>query len=107
MSDFDSAVQLIRQGNMAQAQKYLEVVVRAEPNNIPAWLWYAQTFPTDEARLKVLVACMKFNPGEEKILQAIRLIRGKASAQKSGPAATPANPVIKPEPFAKAAEEPI
>jgi hypothetical protein len=94
MSDLNTAIQFVRQGEAAQAQKILETIVRTESSNIPAWLWYAQTFPSQEMRLKVLVACLKFNPGNEQVLQAVRLMRGKTSAQSTPPIELPPGPAF-------------
>jgi hypothetical protein len=107
MSDLNTAIQLIRQGNTAQAQKILEPIVRTETNNVPAWLWYAQTWPSQEMRLKVLVACLKFNPGNEQVLQALRLVRGKLSAQSNPPVEAPASQAANQTSFARVAEEPV
>lgn len=85
MSDLNTAIQLVRQGNAAQAQKILEPIVRMEPTNVLAWLWYAQTWPSQEMRLKVLIACLKFNPGNEQVLQAVKLVRAKTSVQSNSP----------------------
>jgi hypothetical protein len=107
MSDLNTAIQLVRQGNTAQAQKILEAIVRTESSNVPAWLWYAQTFPSAEMRLKVLVACLKFNPGNEQVLQAIRLIKTKMAAPATPPAETPVSQVAIQNFFPTTPEKPV
>jgi hypothetical protein len=64
----------------------LEPVIRVEPHNIPAWLWYAETCSTSEARLKVLEVCLKNNPGNPQVQKALDILRSRqVPLQKSDP----------------------
>jgi hypothetical protein len=103
MSDLNTAIQLVRQGQLTQAQKMLETIVRTETGNVPAWLWYAQTFPTTETRLKVLSACLKLNPGNQQVTQAIQMLQAKLTAPANPPTAAPARQ----ETYARPPEKPV
>jgi hypothetical protein len=100
MSALQNAIQHLRQGNPARAQELLEPIVRADLHNIQAWLWYAQTWQSREARTQVLKACLTVNPGDQQILQALeQLSRQPAPPVTPSPAGARAKiaPVRAPE----------
>lgn len=76
MSNLNDAIQLIRQGQKWEAQRILQELIKAEPQNIPAWFWYVETCTTNERRIQVLETCLKMNPGNSQVEQALQKIRG-------------------------------
>lgn len=101
MPELQDAIALVRQGNKAEAQKILEVILRANPKDVPAWFWYAETCDPLEKRIKVLETCLRANPGHSQAIQALDRLRAKANeAAQASVAATPApvQPAPAPEP---------
>jgi predicted esterase len=89
--DLQQAIALIRGGDKQQAQKLLEGILKADPPNVQAWYWYAETFSSLQQRIRVLEACQRCNPGNpqvQKVLDALR-IRQEATQQ---PVAVPVQP---------------
>ena len=76
MSNLNDAIQLIRQGQKWEAQRILQELIKTEPQNIPAWFWYVETCTTTERRIQVLETCLKMNPGNSQVEQALQKIRG-------------------------------
>lgn len=99
MSNLNQAIQFIRQGQKFEAQRILQEIIKTEPQNIPAWFWYVETCTTTERRIQVLETCLKMNPGNQQVEQALRQFR---SSQPSVPAppkvAPPTYQNIDPEP---------
>jgi hypothetical protein len=91
MSNLNDAIQLIRQGQKWEAQRILQELIKAEPQNIPAWFWYVETCTTTERRIQVLETCLKMNPGNNQVEQALQKIRGSQP-----PMPTPAPPKAAP-----------
>lgn len=89
MSDLEQAIQLIRQGNKAEAQRLLQGVLRSDPRNIQAWFWYVETCSTAEQRIQTLQACLKMNPSSQRVMQALQLLQ----QQK------PPTPAVQPQPY--------
>ena len=61
-NSLSKAVQLIQAGRQAEARQLLEPFIEANPNHITAWLWYAQTWPTTQQRIRALELCLEYNP---------------------------------------------
>ena len=95
MPNLNDAIQLVRQGRKEEARQPLEVIIKAEPQNIQAWFWYVETCPTLERRIQILEMCLKMNPGNPQVIQALQKFRGQQVPQ---PAFTPP-PVQPPKPI--------
>jgi hypothetical protein len=100
MSSLNNAVQLIREGRKEEAQKILEALLRTEPANIQAWFWYVETCPTMDKRIRVLEVCLKMNPGNSQVVQALQALRNMQPPQASftPPASPPSMPVVSSQP---------
>jgi hypothetical protein len=83
MSSLNNAIQLIRQGRKEDARQILEPLIRAEPSNIQAWFWYVDICPTVERRIQVLEVCLKMNPSNSQVMQALQTLRNQRPAQAS------------------------
>jgi len=62
---------LIKAGQKSEARKLLHPFIEANLHNIPAWLLEAETCATDDEKNQVLSTCLRFNPAEHQILQAL------------------------------------
>jgi len=88
MSDLNHAIQLIRQGQKFEAQRILQELLKTQPNNIQVWFWYIETCSTTERRIQVLETCLKMNPGNPQVLQALQHLQGQRPAQFESPGPT-------------------
>jgi hypothetical protein len=96
MLSLNDAIQLIRQRRKEEARQILEPLLRAEPANISAWFWYVETCSTLEKRIQVLETCLKMNPDNFQVMQALQLLRNQQPPQTSfpPPPAQPPKPVV-------------
>lgn len=64
MSDdnLNRAIALSRSGKKSEARELLKEILRANPQNETAWLWFADTFSDIRNRIAALEECLKFNP---------------------------------------------
>jgi hypothetical protein len=83
MASLNSAIQLIREGRKDEARQILEPLLKAEPANIQAWFWYVEACPTPEMRIQVLEVCLKINPGNSQVMQALQTLRNQRPVQSS------------------------
>jgi len=83
MSGLNSAIQLIRDGRKEEARQLLETLLKAEPRNVQAWFWYIETCSTLERRIQVLEVCLKMNPGNPQVMQALQMLRSQLPQQTS------------------------
>ncbi|MEW5942055.1 MAG: hypothetical protein AB1750_20510, partial [Chloroflexota bacterium] len=74
------AVRLIQAGKKAAARSILEPFLRQNLNNIQAWIWEAELYEEDRDKIKILEACLKVNPGNPQITQALTFLRRRAEA---------------------------
>ncbi len=53
MSDLETnqAIELIKQGNIAEGAKILSVVLKNQPDNELAWLWMSACVPDQEKKI--------------------------------------------------------
>ena len=85
LDSLEQAIELIRQKRMGEAQKLLEALLTAEPHNLPAWFWYVETISTDAKRFKTLELCLKYNPDNEQVKQALESFRSRLPQRVSPP----------------------
>jgi len=70
-----TAIDLIHSGQKQRAQKVLELIVKADIHNIPAWFWYVETCSTVEQRVQILEACAICNPGNPQVNSVLDALR--------------------------------
>ena len=99
MTDLNQAIQLIRQGQKFEAQRILQEIIKTEPKNIPAWFWYVETCATTERRIQVLETCLKMNPGNLQVEQALQTFRNSQPP-------VPAPPKVEPPAYQSNTPEP-
>jgi len=66
-----SAIQLVYGGKTAEARRELGRILKADPCDVPAWLWYAETYTSIEQRIQILEACLRVNPTDARVQQAL------------------------------------
>jgi hypothetical protein len=83
------AVQLIKDGRQAEAQALLKAILESDLHNIHAWVWYVETLPTLQQRIRALEMCSRYNPGNERVKEALTVLKTQQTssmAMKSQPA---------------------
>src|SRR3990172_11746531 len=90
-SPLSQAIELIKAEKKAEAQKLLEPLLEAEPRNVTAWMWYVDTWPTPEQKIKALELCLQYNPDNALVKRAL------ATLQAQQPSAPPAS-IAEPQP---------
>lgn len=71
------AIALARAGKKEEARSLLEPLLEADRQNITAWLWYVDTWPDDDQRIRVLEICLRYNPNHPTIQRALTLLRSR------------------------------
>ena len=77
MITLQQAVDLVKSGKTRQARQALVEIVRAAPDNVPAWFWLVDTFEAHAQRVKVLEECLKHNPDRQDVHQALDKLRAR------------------------------
>jgi thioredoxin-like negative regulator of GroEL len=87
LPSLDEVKQLITDGKIAEAQNALVERIRIEPHNKTAWLWLAQTMPTDVERLEVLEEYTKANPNTntKTVPRLIEMLKYRSQATPTRP----------------------
>jgi len=67
----DEATALIKAGKIVEAQEILHPFIRANPQNVDAWLLETETWNT-AGKLRVLEICLEHNPGNSRAQQALK-----------------------------------
>ena len=67
----EDAAALIKAGKIAEAQEILHPFIRANPQNVDAWLLETETWNT-AGKLRVLEICLEHNPGNLRAQQALK-----------------------------------
>lgn len=85
MSTLENAISLIRQGRKAEAQPMLQALIKSDPRNIQAWFWYVETCSALEKRVQALEMCLKMNPGNPQVTQALQRFQAQLPAMPIQP----------------------
>lgn len=70
----DECITLIKNGNTAEARQILQSILKSDLHNLKGWYWYVETFDTPEQRVQALRLCLKYNPDNQKVKNAIQII---------------------------------
>ena len=63
--------EFVRVGKIEEARQIIELVIREDRHNIPAWQLYADTWPKAKDKIRVWEACLRYNPGNLQAQQAL------------------------------------
>jgi len=69
------AIQLSKAGQKEAARLIFEALLRDDPHNETAWLWYVDTLENDTKRIEALEQCLLLNPGSELAKRALTLLK--------------------------------
>lgn len=72
------AIGLIQAGKIEAARELLELILKSDQTNIPAWHWYVQTWPGKKEKTRIWQACLRYNPGNEQAQQALKDLQVKS-----------------------------
>jgi hypothetical protein len=75
----DECIALIRNGKKIEARKPLQDILQSDLQNLNGWYWYVETFDTPEQKLKALRLCLKYNPENQIVKDAIKTFEKKLS----------------------------
>jgi hypothetical protein len=79
------AISALKAGKRAEAQRLLQEIIRANPTNEKAWLWYVDTLLSDAERIQALKWCLKFNPDSDSAQRGLNALSGTAETANSIP----------------------
>lgn len=81
-NDIETASRLINEKKYLEARPILENFIKHNRDHIPAWKLYAETWQSIEDRKRVWGYCLKINPNNLEVKQALADLNQKAFPQK-------------------------
>ena len=78
------AIALSKSGKKNDAQKILKQIIKNDPNNETAWLWFVDTFPTKAERIKAFKLMLKYNPDSRVAKKGLNLLELNSAQEESG-----------------------
>jgi len=92
------AIGFTQAGKIKDARDLLEILIKEDRSNIPAWHWYAQTWQNDGDKIRIWEACLRFNPSNPLAQQALFALSPRQtpgqSVQKETQSVNQANPPV-------------
>lgn len=76
-SVLNQAIAFAKAGKKIEARKLLEALLETDRQNITAWLWYVDTWPDDQQKVKALEFCAKYNPNHPQVQQALAVLQSR------------------------------
>lgn len=67
----ERAVKLVKSGKVNDARTLLELIIKDDRTNIPAWRWYAETMQKRSDKVRVWEYCLRYNPSNQEAQQAL------------------------------------
>jgi len=74
------AIEYLKAGRVNDARRMLSQIVKTEPTNVNAWMWYVETLSSPEKKIEALETCVLHNPEDKLAIKALTAIRGKFPA---------------------------
>lgn len=68
----EECIALIKNGKKTEARQILQGILQSDLHNLKGWYWYVETFDTPEQKVKALRLCLKYNPDNQKVKEAIQ-----------------------------------
>ncbi len=72
---FEKAVEVAQAGRKEEARELFQQVLRADPANEMAWIWYSDCVETIEERAEALQACLRLNPGAKQAQAGLAVLK--------------------------------
>ncbi len=96
-STFQQAVDLALRGNWPEARRLLQRIVEQKNDDDQVWLWLADSYTADEARLAILQYGLRRHPDSDHLMQALELQLEKMNNAAAAEAARAAQHTDEPE----------
>jgi hypothetical protein len=90
------AISLSRAGKKLEARELLEGILKADPQQEAAWLWFADTYQSAGRRLQVLDTALHVNPGSQMVAQARDALLVASGFQSQKPKEAQPAPAVPP-----------
>jgi hypothetical protein len=90
------AISLSRAGKKLEARELLEGILKADPQQEAAWLWFADTYQSAGRRLQVLDTALHVNPGSQMVAQARDALLVASGFQSQKPKEAQPTPAVTP-----------
>ncbi len=86
MSNLDTnrAIELIRQGNLAEGSKILAEVLQTSPDDEQAWLWMSACVPGQDRKIYCLQRVLQLNPDNQAARRGLEILWGHPASGSSG-----------------------
>ncbi len=82
------AIELARAGKKEEARKILVQILSGDLHNEAAWLWLAETVPTNYQRRATLEKCLEYNPNSQVARRALENMRSSQADPNAAPTST-------------------
>jgi len=92
----ERAIGLVQSGKMEEARELLEFILKEDRHHLPAWHWYAQTWPEAADKVRVWEVCLRHNPENPLAQEALRDLNF-VQAKKTNPETSIPTRVAKPK----------
>jgi predicted esterase len=77
----ERAIGLVQAEKLEEARELLELILKEDRHSIPAWHWYAQTWPNAADKIRVWEVCLRYNPENQLAQEALRDLKFLQSKQ--------------------------
>lgn len=80
--NLQQAAELVKAGQIEEARKILELVIRDDRHDIFAWQLYADTWPHLKDKIRVWEVCLRHNPMDHQAQQALTQLKSTKEASQ-------------------------
>ena len=84
-----AAIHLCKKGRVSEARQVLLECVRDDPQDVASWMWLVETISDPEERIAALRLCLKANPDNPEVKQALALLAAQKNLDQSDIEAAP------------------
>lgn len=68
----ERASAMIQAGKIEAARNQLELIIKNDRSNIPAWELYARTWPKAADKARIWQACLRYNPANQQVQETLK-----------------------------------
>ena len=80
---------MLREGKRIEARTFLTQTLKADPRNVSAWLWLAETLDSDQQRIQALEQCLRINPNNPMAMKALSFFKSRQTPEAPAQAEQP------------------
>ena len=92
------AIEYLKAGRVEDARHMLSQIVKAEPRNVNAWMWYVETLSSPEKKIEALETCVIHNPEDKLAIKALSTLKEKEHKSIPPSVESPVHPAPPPTP---------